>query len=122
MKITYSIKNWATALIISPLFLVLYDAVADTEFVFDDLGVYFVFILMGAIFSLPGLFVYFFVYKALISIGFSNIIIRLTLILVASLMALIALWLIKGSIMIPMMLSYVSGVLISGFIYPLKEE
>jgi hypothetical protein len=122
MKITYSIKNWVTTLVISPLFLVLYDAVADTEFVFDDLGVYFVFIFMGAIFSLPGLLIYFLVYKGLISIGLSNVIIRLTLILVASLMALIALWLIKGSIMIPMMLSYVSGVLISGFIYPLKEE
>jgi hypothetical protein len=122
MKITYSIKNWATTLVISPLFLVLYDAVVDTEFVFDDLGIYFLFVFMGAIFSLPGLLVYFFAYKGLISTELPNVLIRLTLIQVASVMVIIALWLIKGSIMIPMMLSYVSGVLISGFIYPLKEE
>lgn len=122
MKLIFPAKHWLTTLLISPIFLIIYDSVADTHFVFDEPSIYMLFITMGAVFSLPGLLIYYLTYKHLITTELSNLQIRLSLIAVASAMAMIAFWLIQGSLMIPMMLSYLTGVAISGWFYPVREN
>jgi hypothetical protein len=76
---------------------------------------------MGAVISLPGLAAYTYFYKQLKNNRLTEIQMRLILIPIASLMAVIAFWLIKGSMMIPMMLAYVTGVIISGCLFSTKE-
>jgi hypothetical protein len=120
MKLIFPSKHWLTTLLISPIFLIIYDSVADTQFVFDEPSIYMLFITMGAVISLPGLLIYYLTYKHLITTELSNFQIRLYLIAVASAMAIIAFWLIQGSLMIPMMLSYLTGVAISAWFYPVR--
>jgi hypothetical protein len=121
MKIIYPIKHWLTTLLISPIFLVFYDSVVDTNFVFNEPTIYMLFLTMGAVLSLPGLAGYIYIFKQLQKNGLTDLQMRLILIPIAGLMAVIAFWLIKGSLMIPMMLSYVTGVIISGCLFSTKE-
>lgn len=120
MKLTFPIKHWLTTLLVSPIFLIIYDSVVDTEFVFNEASIYFLFITMGAVLSLPGLLIYFLTHKHLQTSKLSDLQIRLILIAIAATMVAIAFWLIKGSLMIPMMLSYVTGVTISGWTYSIR--
>ncbi len=121
MKIIYPVKHWLTTLLIGPLFLILYDSLTGTEFVFNEPSIYILFLTMGAIISSPVLLGYIYIYKQLKRIRLTDIQIRLTLIPLAIIMAVLSFWLIKGMIMIPMMLSYTTGIIISGLAFSTKE-
>lgn len=122
MKLSYPIKHWFTTLLISPLFLIIYDFVADTKFTFNEASIYFLLLTMGILLSLPSLFIYFFIHQRLINSRLSNIQIRTILLAIAISMVIVTFLLIKGSAMIPMMTSYMLGALTSGWVYPVTDN
>lgn len=73
--------------------------------------------MMGALFSLPGLACYIYIFKQLRKMNLTDIQERLILTPIAILMAIIALGLIEGKMMIPMMLAYSTGIIISAFVF-----
>ncbi len=122
MKLTFPVKHWLTTLLISPTFLIIYDSVVNTQFVFDEPSIYMLFITMGAVFSLPGLLIYYLAHKHLTTTKLTDLQIRLNLVIVAMITVVFVFWLIQGSLMIPMILSYLTGVIISGWFYPIREN
>ena len=122
MRLPYPIKHWLATLVISPIFLVIYYVVVETRFVLDDLSIYLLFLFMGILISLPAILVYWFAYKKMVNTDLSDLQMRLWLMLVAGIIAVTCFWLIKGSLMIQMMIAYAMGILVSSWLFVVRDE
>jgi hypothetical protein len=122
MNFTYPYKHWLSTISLAPLILVFYDSVISKKNVMLGLlDFYLLFVLFGAIFSIPVLVVYVFAFKTLIRRSISPLKIRLVLTVFTLVSAVVSLRLIGGSLMASLMVSYSIAIVICAWLFDLRS-
>ena len=107
MALDYPIKHWLGTLAVGPIIILIYDAVfSNYNSMLSALEFYLMFFLFGLLFSLPVLLIYYVCFKMITRKLKSKVRIKLVLLLIAILGTLLTFYLIGGTLMDPLMISY----------------
>ena len=121
MDFNYPIKHWVSTLLISPILLAIYDRFTESSFMFDMLSTYVLFLFMGALFSSPALFIYYWVHRYLETTQLKGLYIKLILVTLASTLIFVVFKIIAGAAQTQFTVAYVLGVSISAWFFPIRD-
>ena len=122
VKLRYPIKHWLTSLIIGPTIMIIYDTIENSKLMIDAVGVYFLFVSFGILFSLPTFIVYALTYNAIIKTDKSNLTIKAILIAFGILGVVVTFSLIKGTLIFKASIFYSIGLIIGSLFYNVRPK
>ncbi len=88
----------------------------------DSVGIFLLFLMYGAFFSLPAFFLYLFAFNRIVKIPISDLIIKTTLNAIGIVAVVLTFLLIKGSMMQMLMISYSISLVISSLLFNLRRK
>ena len=102
--------------------MIIYDTIENSKLMTDAVGVYFLFISFGLVFSLPTFIIYALTYNAIIKTDKSNLTIKTVLIALGILGVVVTFSLIKGTLIFKASIFYSTGLIIGSFFYNVRPK
>ncbi|MCE3282701.1 MAG: hypothetical protein K0Q66_1438 [Chitinophagaceae bacterium] len=122
MNLGYPIKHWLTTLVISPAIMIVGDTIANSKLMTDAMGIYFLFVLFGLIFSIPALLVYVIIFESIARTNRSALMVKTILNLTGAFAVLVTFLIIDGSMAKTPSIVYTVGLLIGSLFYKVKTD
>jgi hypothetical protein len=121
MILTYPLKHWLCTLALGPLILWMYDRLfTHNNPMLSGIEFYFMFFLFGFVFSIPALVVYYFSFRIILGKVSSKIAAKLILLAIAVPATLFTFYLIGGTLMHPLMISYSAALIVASMFFKLN--
>jgi hypothetical protein len=102
--------------------MIVYDAMDNSKLMNDAVGVYFLFVSFGFVFSLPTFILYALAYNAIIRTDRSNLMIKTVLIALAILGVVVTFSLIKGTLIFKASTFYSVGLIVGSLFYGVRPK
>ena len=102
--------------------MIIYDTIENSKLMNDAVGVYFLFVSFGLLFSLPTFILYALTYNAIIKTDKSNLTIKTILIALGILGVVVTFSLIKGTLIFKATIFYSIGLLIGSLFYNVRPK
>lgn len=121
-RFAFAIVHWSLTLIVAPGIILAYQAVATSYKMNETVGIYFLFVLYGMVFSLPTLALYLLAYNYLVKSGWPNVVIKAGLNTVAVLGIVITFQILGGSISTLASVCYASAVVFVSLFFKINNK
>ena len=123
MALEYPIKHWLGTLAVGPVIVLIYDAVfSHNNSMLSGPEFYVLIFLFGLLFSLPSLLIYYFCYKMVSRKVKSKLRTKMVLLIIAIVETLLTLYLIGGTLMNPLMISYSAALVMTAIVLKIGNE
>jgi Sec-independent protein secretion pathway component TatC len=102
--------------------MIIYDTIENSKLMNDAVGVYFLFVSFGLLFSLPAFIIYALTYNAIVKTDKSNLTIKTVLIALGILGVVATFSLIKGALIFKASIFYSIGLIVGSLFYNVRPR